>query len=550
MAEDLMKMGEFARTILNERYAWTEDGQKETLPEVGMRVAKNCFKSVGAPRSLITGTANLIGLRKIMPGGRYLTNCGRPYHQVNNCVLQRAEDSREGWSDNMRKLTMALMTGAGVGVEYSLLRKKGSPIRKTGGVASGPIALMQMNNEAGRGIRQGGDRRSAEWAGLNWKHGDIMQFIHLKDWIPEVRALKLKYVDFPATMDSTNISVGLDDEFFIAYHNEKHSLHGLAQMVYWEAVKQMLKTGEPGFSVNVGKYAKEILRNACTEVTSADPDDICNLGSVNLARIESLGEMEECCEYLTALLLAGSVYSDVPYPEIDLVRTKNRRLGVGLMGAHEWLLKNGKRYGPDDELAKYLEVYVNVTDRAAIEYAKKWDTSVPIARRAMAPNGTIGIIGETTTGVEPMLVVALKRLYYKGDARHFQYIIDPCAKRLIEQGIHPDSIEDAYSLADDPERRVLFQTFIQKYVDQGISSTINLPPWGSERNNENTVEKFGNMLIKPLKELRGITVYPDGARGGQPMQAVAYKTAIKHIGEVFVETGDVCDLTKGGGCGI
>jgi ribonucleoside-diphosphate reductase alpha chain len=89
---------------------------------------------------------------------------------------------------------------------------------------------------------------------------------------------------------------------------------------------------------------------------------------------------------------------------------------------------------------------------------------------------------------------------------------------------------------------------VQKYVDHGISSTINLPSWGSEHNNDSGVHTFGEMLIKYLPRLRGITCYPDGARGGQPLTPVKYSTAIKHIGEVFIEQQDVCDITKGGTC--
>src|ERR1051326_5111377 len=112
--------------------------------------------------------------KKFMPGGRYLYASGRPFHQVQNCLLLRAHDSREGWADLMYKSTMALMTGAGIGVDYSSLRPEGSLIKKTGGHATGPLALMQMVNEAGRGIMQGGSRRSAIWAGLRWSHADAM----------------------------------------------------------------------------------------------------------------------------------------------------------------------------------------------------------------------------------------------------------------------------------------------------------------------------------------------------------------------------------------
>jgi ribonucleoside-diphosphate reductase alpha chain len=269
------------------------------------------------------------------------------------------------------------MTGAGIGVDYSDIRAKGKPIRKTGGFATGPIALMKMVNEAGRGIMQGGSRRSALWAGLSWKHADIFEFIEIKNWQKEVRDLKAKDFNFPAQMDGTNVSVQLDDEFFEAYNDETHVLHTHASAPSTgQTLERMLKTGEPGFSIDTGKNVRETLRNACTEVTSADDSDICNLGSINMARIESLEDFKATLDCATAFLLAGTVYSDVPYAKVDQIRTKNRRLGLGLMGIHEWLTIRGKRYDYDSELEQYYKLYANST-AVAMDYADEWDLSRP-----------------------------------------------------------------------------------------------------------------------------------------------------------------------------
>jgi len=662
----------FAATVRDQKYAHTKpDGTKEDWSDISFRVAKHVLRAVNAPQSQIKATAKLIEERKFIPGGRYLYASGRPFHQTQNCVLFRAEDSREGWADQMQKVTLALMTGAGIGVVYSDLRPEGKPIRRTGGFSTGPLSLMAMTNEAGRGIMQGGSRRAAIWAGLHWWHADAHKFIHLKDWIPEVRSLKEKDFSFPAQMDMTNISIILDDEFFKAYHNEKHPKHSHAYSVYWDAIRQMRKTGEPGFSIDTGANNKENLRNACqpanarvigaggyttigsiregdriwscegwtkvvrkwsegikpvyryrtsgghflgtedhkvfclgklvevkdathldsfpspgtlsswatdhghafygsheiydkhlvgdyevfhltvdneshsyvtggvmvsncTEVTSEDDSDICNLGSINLSRIESIDEMKAVVEAATKFLIAGTVYSDVPFAKIDQVRTKNRRLGLGLMGIHEWLLKNGKKYGPDAELEKYLKVYAT-SGEIANAYADELDISHPKKTRAIAPTGSIGILAETTTGIEPVFCAAYKRRYLKHRTWNYQYVVDPTAAILVERGVDPDTIEDAYSI--DEERRVAFQAWVQQYVDHAISSTINLPPWGSESNNDSTVRDFGEMLLKYLPKLRGLTCYPDGARGGQPLTPVRFSTALKHLGQIFTEDG-------------
>jgi ribonucleoside-diphosphate reductase alpha chain len=514
--------------------------------DVANRVATNVLGAVDAPKELTAEVANLIAERKFMPGGRYLYAAGRDFHQVQNCLLLRAEDSREGWADHVSKATMALMTGAGIGAVYSDLRPEGTPIRRTGGTSSGPLALMQMTNEVGRGAIQGGSRRAAIWAGLHWNHPDISEFITVKNWRTEVREIKKSDFNFPATLDFTNISVILDDDFFLAYNDINDPLHTMATDVYHSVVRSMMETGEPGFSIDVGVNNGENLRNACTEITSRDDSDICNLGSINMSRIESLEEMRHVTELATAFLVAGTVYSDVPYQKVKQVREKNRRVGLGLLGLHEWLLKREKSYGPDNELGELLQVYTR-SDEYAAQYSSGWGLSNPVKSRSVAPTGTIGIVAETTTGVEPIFCAAYKRRFFdKGTWRH-QYVLDPTAERLVNQGIDPENIEDAYSISQ--ERRLGFQSWLQKYVDHAISSTINLPAWGSDKNNEDMVQSFSDNLMEHLPSLRGVTVYPDGARGGQPLNPVPYRQAQMFVGQTLTEAVDICDITKAGSCG-
>jgi len=539
----------FALNIMNNKYAKTKaDGTKENWEEIARRVTDEVMSAVPADAELKQQIFEMIRSRKFMPGGRYLYAAGNDYHQTQNCLLLRAEDSREGWSDLMYKSSMALMSGAGIGVDYSAVRPEGSLIKRTGGFATGPIALMKMVNEAGRNIMQGGSRRSAIWAGLNWAHQDVIKFIVSKNWSEDIRKLKTKDFNFPATLDGTNVSVILDKPFFDAYHDSKNGMNSHAHNVYWAVVRQMLSTSEPGFSVDYDN-PRESLRNACCEIVSEDDSDICNLGSLNLAQIDSLEDFVECVNLGTTFLLAGTVYSHVPYAQVDNVRTKNRRLGLGLMGIHEWLLKRGKSYGPDAELQEWLEQYVNHSTSTAIVRSLCFDVSTPIKTRGVAPNGTIGIVAETTTGIEPIFCAAYKRRYLKGESWHYEYVLDPTAKRLVDAGVSPDAIEDAYTLAADIERRVAFQAWVQQFVDHAISSTINMPAWGSELNNESKVQDFGTMLLKYLPKMRGVTAYADGSRGGQPLTPVKYQTAMKHVSQIFVEQADVCSISERGSCG-
>jgi len=545
-----MTMSKFANTIFERTYAHDTADGKETWSQMSHRVAKNVMRAVGVDMRTTLGkdVRAAIDQKKFVPAGRYLYSAGRPYHQCCNCLCLRAHDSREGWSEIMAKASKALMTGAGIGVVYSDVRHEGAHIRKTGGTASGPIPLMQMVNECGRGVMQGGSRRSAIWAGLKWNHPDVHKFIKIKNWPPEIVSLKERDFSFPAILDHTNISVGLDDDFFEAYHDDEDPEHAMAHSVYWAVIEQMLRTGEPAFTVDVGGNAGEDLRNACCEVTSEDTDDICNLGSINLANVESIEEFRHLLDIGSAFLLAGSVYTDVPYIDVDKVLSKNRRIGLGLMGVHEWLLKRGKPYAPDEELGLWLNAYTK-SGKFANAWADEWGLKRPKKTRAVAPNGTTSIVVETTGGIEPIFCAAYKRRYLKGKQSYFQYVIDPCAKRLIDSGVAPDMIEDAYVLAQDVERRVAFQAWMQQFVDHAISSTINLPEWGSEFNNKDLVRSFGSMLIRYLPQLRGITTYPDGSRGGQPLNPVPYSEAVQQEGvEMVEEQKNVCSLT-GGSCG-
>ena len=151
-----------------------------------------------------------------------------------------------------------------------------------------------------------------------------------------------------------------------------------------------------------------------------------------------------------------------------------------------------------------------------------------------------------------MFAVAYKRRYLTdGTKWKYEYVVDATADRLVkEYGLRADSIDTAYKLSSNYEQRIKFQADIQDFVDQSISSTINLPAWGTKTNNETCVEKFAKTLAAYAPRLRGFTAYPDGSRGGQPITECSYEEALRHKGAVF-EEHDVCDITgHGGSCGV
>ena len=495
---------------------------------------------------------------EFIPGGRYLYYANRPLSYFNNCYLLKAEeDTREDWANLSWKSESCLITGGGIGIDYSVYRPAGSPISRTGGVASGPIPKMLMINEIGRNVMQGGARRSALYASLRHSHADIEQFLSIKDWDNQhVKGTSstvgdLVRADFAynAPLSCTNISVNYDTAWI-----ERYKQTGEVGDVFKKNVSMALRNGEPGFSFNFYDKENETLRNACTEVSSSDDSDVCNLGSVNLARIDDKDHLRRVVELSTKFLLCGTLKADLPYDKIRQVREKNRRLGLGLMGMHEWLMKRGKRYEVDKEFHEWLSIYKQVSDDVSAKTADALGISRPVANRAIAPTGTIALIAGTSSGIEPIFAVAYKRRYLtEGKRWKYQFHVDHIANELIkEYQLDPTKIETASDLARDYERRIAFQADIQDFVDMSISSTINIPSWNNESPSVD-VDQFSSTLARYAERLRGFTVYPDGARGGQPLVPMDYNEVKDKLGAEFEEAeevNDVCSLTGGGVCGV
>jgi ribonucleoside-diphosphate reductase alpha chain len=489
---------------------------------------------------------NYISEFKFMPGGRYLWYAGREARFYNNCYLLRLEeDTREEWAGVTERAMTCLMTGGGIGVDISRARPSGRQLRRTGGVASGPIPLLYTLNEVGRNVMQGGSRRSALYGSMNWQHEDAWKLLHAKNWhemsVGNTTLAELKQADFnfPAPLDMMNISLNYDDAW----------LNNPINSTFMENVRQAMMTGEPGFSFNFGDKQNETLRNACTEITSEDDSDVCNLGSVNLANVKTLDEFQKVVTLGAKFLVCGLIRAHLPYKKVYEIRQKNSRIGLGLMGMHEWLLQRGYKYEMVDELKQWMKSYERFSKEAADAHCDRFMLASPKGYRAIAPTGTISILAGTTSGVEPIYAVAYRRRYLSdGTKWKHQFVVDGTAQALIDTGIDPDKIESAVDLASDPERRVKFQYELQKYVDHAISSTLNLPAWGSELNNEDKVAEFAQVIKKYGPGLRGLTVYPDSARGGQPITSVPYEEAHAKRGVIYEDNSEEQCLS--GVCGI
>lgn len=261
-------------------------------------------------------------------------------------------------------------------------------------------------------------------------------------------------------------------------------------------------------------------------------------------------ELQKCTELMTKFLVCGTLTAMLPYDKVYGIRQKNRRLGLGLIGVHEWLIQRGHLYNMCPELKEWLWHYKTVSDTTSLQFCNKLGISVPVANRAIAPTGTLSIISGTSSGIEPLFAVALKRRYMKNREWHYQYIVEGTAQLMIDEyGVRPEDIETSFDLAKDYERRIKFQADVQDSIDHAISSTINLPAWGTPYNNEDMVDQFANTVANYAHRLRGLTCYASNSRGGQPLSECPYEEAILKMGTEYKEEyADICEIGGKSSC--
>lgn len=244
---------DFGKTIFDRKYRNDEAGC-DTWEHLSEILVQNVCKDLRTDmRDMLIGD---IASMKFIPAGRYLYYAGRLKRFFNNCFAFRAEDTREGWADLAQKHFLALMCGGGCGTVYSDVRPKGSPISKTGGVASGTLSLMNAMNEIGRNVMQGGSRRSALWAGLRWNHADISEFLDAKKYTEFQKKCKEEYFDFPLPLDMTNMTVIYDRNWYQDIKEGSRQAHA----VLLRNVIRACKDGEPGFQFSISDTNE--LRNA------------------------------------------------------------------------------------------------------------------------------------------------------------------------------------------------------------------------------------------------------------------------------------------------
>ncbi|KPJ69735.1 ribonucleoside-diphosphate reductase [candidate division WOR-1 bacterium DG_54_3] len=516
-------MSRFSRnalTVLKKRYLLRDNKGKivETPDQLLKRVAKTVAKSETEKKQFYEVMRNL----EFLPNSPTLMNAGTDIGQLSACFVIPIHDSLESIFEAVKDMALIQQSGGGTGFSFSRLRPKGDVVKTTHGVASGPVSFMHVFDETTEIIKQGGKRRGANMGILSVNHLDILEFITSK------RAGEV--------LRNFNISVAVTDEFMKAVRkNKKIDLINprtkkkvrriSAKKIFDLIVDSAWRTGDPGLIFIDQINRRHSLRplgkieatNPCGEQPLL-PYESCNLGSINLARMIKNGgldwkKLKETARIAVHFLDNVLDVNKYPLPHIEKITKANRKIGLGVMGFAEMLIRLGIRYDTKEalELAqKVMRVIQAEGHQASIELGKKrgsfpnfiksvWRKKrYPAMRNAtvttIAPTGSISLIAGCTSGIEPLFSLAFTKEVLGG-------------VRLIQK--YKPSRVTVTTFKIKPEWHVRMQAAFQKYTDNAVSKTINLPAKAARRD---VREAF--LLAHKLK-CKGITVYRYGSKPKQ-----------------------------------
>lgn len=601
------ELSENARIVLAKRYLKKDESGKptETPEEMFWRVASTIAqadRAYGATDEEVTALARefylLMTRRAFEPNSPTLMNAGRPLGQLSACFVLPVEDElsngTSGIYDTLTSMALVHQSGGGTGFSFSRIRPAGDHVRSTTGVASGPISFMQLFDASTEVVKQGGTRRGANMGILRVDHPNVEEFIDCKQDITKIT--------------NFNISVAITDAFMKAV--EKGESYDLvnprngevtgqkdARAIFEKIVQNAWRTGEPGvFFIDRANFYNPVPHLGAYEATNPCgeqpllPYDVCNLGSVNVGAFVRSDvpaespwyERVDWKEYRRVTRLATHFLDNVidanqyPLPQITDLAQRIRRIGLGVMGFADLLVRLGVPYNSaegveigrrimeflDEEGKKESEALAEVRG-AFPEWAQSiWGPDETCARApngdrirpmrtlrncnvtTVAPTGTISIFAGCSSGIEPLFAVAFMRNQagalmpdvnddFVAMAKAGGWYSDELMERIAREGhIHfaevPEAIQRAFVTAHDttPEWHVRMQGGFQEHCDSAISKTTNFP-------HDATVED-----VREIYELafrlgaKGITVYRDGSRDGQVLSTGATKTPAQQQAEV------------------
>ncbi len=578
---DKLDLSPNALTVLERRYLVKDDQGKpaETPEDLFWRVAR-CVAapdraygaSDRAAHSLAETFFELMATRVWMPNSPTLMNAGRPLGQLSACFVLPVEDAlsngRSGIYDTLRAMALVHQSGGGTGFSFSRLRPKNDVVRSTMGVASGPVSFMKLYDASTDVVKQGGTRRGANMGILRVDHPDVLEFISCKDDLTQVT--------------NFNISVAVTDAFMAALeagtaydliHPKSGKVMGQldAREVFRRIVHGAWKTGEPGvFYIDRANHYNPVPHLGSYEATNPCgeqpllPYDVCNLGSINVGLFVKHGDVDwerlrtavHLCTHFLDNVIDANKY---PLEEIDDLAKRIRRIGLGLMGWADLLVRLGIPYNSDEGVAlgRRLMEFIDEESKLASEKLAEqrgvfaeWERSIwgpdatcardargerirPLRRlrncnlTTVAPTGTISIIAGCSSGIEPLFAVAFMRNQagvlmpdvneeFVAIAKREGWYSDALMQQIAEAGhIHFDAVpakwQRVFVTAHDvtPEWHIRMQAAFQEFTDSAISKTCNFPNAATE----DDVEQIYRLAFR--LGCKGVTVYRDGARENQ-----------------------------------
>jgi len=562
--KDDLKLTLNALSVLERRYLQKDDEGKviETPAQMFRRVAK----AIAAPDAIYDRSANLKETEKVfyevmtrlefLPNSPTLMNAGTDIGQLSACFVLPVPDSIEGIFNALKYMALIHKSGGGVGFSFSNIRPRGDVVRSTKGIASGPVSFMTIFDTATEVIKQGGRRRGANMGILRVDHPDIFEFITAKEK--------------EGVLTNFNISVGVTDAFMEALENDDE--YNLVNPRTGKAVKRVKardvfdlivtmawRTGDPGLVFldeinrhNPTPHVGEIeSTNPCGEVPLL-PYESCNLGSINLSKMVRDGEID--WDKMRRTVRIGVHFLDnvidankYPLPEIEKMTKANRKIGLGVMGFAEMLVKLGVPYDSEEGVATAEKVMSFISEEArkkSVELGEErgsfpnfegsiWEKMGYNAMRnatvtSIAPTGTISIIAGTSSGIEPFFAISYIRNVMGTQLFEVNPVFEEIAKErgfysneLLTKIVKSGSIQNILEIPEDvrrifvtaldiaPEWHVKMQATFQKYTDNAVAKTVNL-------RSDATLEDVRKIFLLAYRlKCKGITVYRYGSKSEQ-----------------------------------
>ncbi|HZC18653.1 MAG TPA: vitamin B12-dependent ribonucleotide reductase, partial [Rubrobacteraceae bacterium] len=494
--------------------------------------------------------------RKFMPNSPTLMNAGRELQQLSACFVLPVEDSIDGIYDTLKHQAIIHKSGGGTGFGFSRLRPKNDIVKSTMGVSSGPVSFMAIYDASTDKIKQGGTRRGANMGILRVDHPDIEEFITCKNDNERINNFNISVAVTDAFMEAVENNADFD---LVNPRNGEVAKTVRARELFERIVEGAWLNGEPGVvfidRINADNPTPQFpieSTNPCSEA-HLPPYDSCNLGSVNLERFyrEETGDVDwdDLRETVhTSIRFLDNVIemNNYPLPQIDEMSRGNRRIGLGVMGFADLLIKLGITYDSEEGLS-FAEKIMKFIDDEAWEASRNlaaerglmphyegsrheaWGDKVRNATvTTIAPTGTISIIAGCSGGIEPLFAVAFMRRQADMElpdvnpefvevAKERGFYSEELMKKVAKEGgvrdleEVPEDVRRVWVTSHDitPEWHVRMQAAFQKHTSMGISKTINLPNEATPKDVEDAYQFAYSLGCKAM------AVYRDGSRDAQ-----------------------------------